>query len=90
MRDFRYDWRMKYEGTRIKITSAHKFSCHPELVWDKLMDIDLLGSIIADGKGLKKVSPKKYKGKLPVNAGPLRGKLATTIMLKKQKKPERG
>lgn len=66
----------------MKIKSKHKFKCcDPEQVWEKLMDIDLLGSIIADGKGLKKVGRNRYKGKLPLRMPAIKGKLATTFKL---------
>ena len=72
------------------IKIQHEFiSCNPEQVWEKLMDIDLLGGIIADGKGLNRVGANKYKGKLPVSLGPIQGKLRTTLKLKKLDKPKR-
>jgi len=74
----------------VSIKSRHEFKCcDPEQVWEKLMDIDLLGSIIADGRGLKKVDNNRYRGKLPVSLGPIQGKLQTTLKLKKLDKPKR-
>ena len=73
----------------MKIKSKHEFKCcDPEQVWEKLMDIDLLGSIISDRRGLQQVSRNKYEGKLPVEAGPLNGKLATSFTLKGKNKPK--
>ena len=72
------------------IKSKYEFkSCNPEQVWEKLMDVDLLGGIIADGKGLNKVGANKYEGKLPVSLGPIEGRLRTTLKLKKLDKPKR-
>lgn len=74
----------------MKIKSKHEFkSCNPEQVWEKLMDIDLLGSIIADGRGLNQVGPNMYRGRLPVSLGPIRGNLRTTLKLKNLSRPKR-
>ncbi len=73
----------------MKIKSKHEFKCcDPEQVWEKLMDIDLLGSIIADGKGLKKIGRNRYKGKLPLKMPAIKGKLATTFKLEDIDKPK--
>ena len=73
----------------MKIRSKHKFNCcNPEQVWEKLTDIDYLGGIIADGKGLKKVGKNTYKGKLPLQMPGNKGKLATTFKLKDLDKPK--
>ncbi len=67
----------------MKVKSKHTFKCcDPEQVWDKLMDVDRLGSIITEGKGLKKVGRNKYKGKLPLKMPVVKGDLATTFRLK--------
>ena len=52
------------------------------------MDIDLLGSLIADGKGLKKDGRNRYKGTLPLKMPAIKGKLATTFKLKDIDKPK--
>ena len=68
----------------MKIRSKHEFKCcDPEQVWEKLLDIDLLSSIISDGKGLRKVGKNKYRGKLPVKQAPINGKLDTSFTLRK-------
>ena len=73
----------------MKIRIKHEFKCcDPEQVWKKLMDIDLLGSIISDGKGLKKVGRNRYKGKLPLKMPAIEGNLATTFRLKEIDKPK--
>ncbi len=73
----------------MKIKSKHEFKCcDPEQVWEKLMDIDLLGSIIADGKGLKEVGRNRYKGTLPLKMPAIEGKLATTFKLEDIDKPK--
>ena len=74
----------------MKIKRKHEFKCcDPERVWEKLMDIDLLGDILADSNGFIKIGNDRYRGKLPVEAGPLSGKLSTTISLEDIKQLEK-
>ncbi|MCY4021786.1 MAG: SRPBCC domain-containing protein [Chloroflexi bacterium] len=73
----------------MKINSKHKFKCcDPEQVWDKLMDIDYLSSVISDRKGPKRIGKKKYRGQLPVKMDPIEGKLDTTFKLNDIDKPK--
>ncbi|MDE2635248.1 MAG: SRPBCC domain-containing protein, partial [Chloroflexota bacterium] len=73
----------------MKIKSKHEFKCcDRDQVWDKLTDIELLGSIIIDGKGLKKVGKNRYKGALPLKMPAIEGKLAATFKLEKMRKPK--
>lgn len=72
------------------IKSEHDFKCcEREQVWEKLMDIDLLGSIIADGRGLSQVGRNRYEGRLPVSLGPIQGNLLTTLNLMNLDRPNR-
>ena len=52
------------------------------------MDIDLLGSIISDGKGLKQTGKNSYKGNLPLKIPAIEGKLATTFKLEDIDRPK--
>ncbi len=73
----------------MKIKGKHSFKCGDrEQVWEKLTDIDYLAGLIADSKGLKQVGKNTYKGKLPLKAGPIKGKMATTFKLKSINKPK--
>ena len=69
------------------ISRHYEFNCDREHVWDSLMDIDLLSSIISDRRGLTKAGENVYKGRLPVQLGPIDGKLATTFKLSRIDKP---
>jgi carbon monoxide dehydrogenase subunit G len=46
-----------------------------------LVDIDVLGRIISDSKGLQEIGESRYQGKLPVKLGPLKGKVKTNVEL---------
>lgn len=79
----------------MKIKSKHEFNgCDAEQVWEKLLDIELLGSIIPDSKGLKKVGRNKYESWIPmtVKLKPTKVKVKTkvkiTFELKKINKPK--
>ena len=65
----------------MKIRSRHKFKCDREHVWEKLMDVDLLGSIISDRRGIRKVGESRYRGNLPIEVGPYKGKVKTHFKL---------
>ena len=56
------------------IEGSYEFEFERELVWDVLMDIDVLGSIIPGSKGLVMIGDNKYQSKLAVRVGPVNGK----------------
>ena len=56
------------------IEGSYDFDFERELVWDVLMDIDVLGSIIPGSKGLEEIGENKYQSKLAVRVGPVNGK----------------
>ena len=51
------------------IEGSYDFDSKSELVWDVLMDIDVLGSIIPGSKGLEEIGENKYQSKLSVRVG---------------------
>ncbi len=73
----------------MKIKGKHEFKCGDrEQVWDKLVDIECLRSVIPGLKGLKQTGNNTYKGKLPLKMPAIKGKLATTIKLEDLEKPK--
>ena len=63
------------------IEGSYEFDSERELVWDVLMDIDVLGSIIPGSKGLQEIGENKYESKLAVKVGPVNGKFESQIEL---------
>lgn len=63
------------------IEGSYDFDFERELVWDVLMDIDVLGSIIPGSKGLKEIGENKYESKLAVKVGPVNGKFEASFEL---------
>ena len=70
------------------IEGSYEFEFERELVWDVLMDIDVLGSIIPGSKGLQEIGENKYESKLAVKVGPVNGKFESQIELVDVTAPE--
>lgn len=70
------------------IEGSYEFEFQRELVWEVLMDIDVLGSIIPGSKGLQEVGANKYESKLAVRVGPVNGKFESSFELADVQAPE--
>lgn len=70
------------------IEGSYDFAFERELVWDVLMDIDVLGSIIPGSKGLEAIGENKYQSKLSVRVGPVNGKFEAQFELADINAPE--
>ena len=70
------------------IEGSYDFDFERELVWDVLMDIDVLGSIIPGSKGLDAIGENKYESKLSVRVGPVNGKFEAQFELADVDAPE--
>ena len=70
------------------IEGSYEFEFQRELVWDVLMDIDVLGSIIPGSKGLQEIGENKYESKLAVKIGPVNGKFESQFELVDVTAPE--
>ncbi len=70
------------------IEGSYEFEFERELVWEVLMDIDVLGSIIPGSKGLQEIGENKYESKLAVRVGPVNGKFESSFELTDVQPPE--
>ena len=70
------------------IEGSYDFEFERELVWDVLMDIDVLGSIIPGSRGLEEIGENKYQSKLAVRVGPVNGKFEANFELADMIAPE--
>ena len=70
------------------IEGSYEFEFERELVWEVLMDIDVLGSIIPGSKGLEEIGENKYQSKLSVRVGPVNGKFESSFELADVMAPE--
>lgn len=55
------------------IAGDYTFDAPQSLVWESLLDPNVLGSIMPGGKGFEKVGENQYKGVLEVKVGPVQG-----------------
>jgi len=72
----------------LHIEGTYDFDFERELVWEVLMDIDVLGSIIPGSKGLEAIGENKYESKLSVRVGPVNGKFEAQFELADIDAPE--
>ena len=70
------------------IEGSYDFEFERELVWEVLMDIDVLGSIIPGSRGLEEIGENKYQSKLAVRVGPVNGKFEANFELADIDEPE--
>ena len=70
------------------IEGSYDFDFERELVWDVLMDMEVLGSIIPGSKGLEAIGENKYQSKLSVRVGPVNGKFEAQFELTDVNEPE--
>ena len=63
------------------IEGKHNFAFEREQVWDALMDMDVLGSVIPGSQGLQEIGENKYQSKLAVKVGPVNGKFEANFQL---------
>ena len=70
------------------IEGSYDFKFQRELVWEVLMDIDVLGSIIPGSKGLNEIAENKYHSSLAVKVGPVNGKFEASFELVDVNEPE--
>ena len=70
------------------IEGSYDFKHARELVWDALMDLDVLGSIIPGSQGLEEIAENKYQSKLQVKVGPVNGKFEASFELADVNAPE--
>ncbi|MCY4144914.1 MAG: carbon monoxide dehydrogenase subunit G [Chloroflexi bacterium] len=63
------------------IEGSYDFKGERELVWDALMDLDVLGSIIPGSQGLEEIAENKYQSRLAVRVGPVNGKFEASFEL---------
>jgi carbon monoxide dehydrogenase subunit G len=63
------------------ISGEYTFDAEQKLVWDALLDPNVLGSIMPGGKGFEQVADNQYSGVLEVKVGPVQGTFQGQIKL---------
>jgi uncharacterized protein len=72
---------MHLEGT-------YEFQSNRQLVWDMLLNPEVIGSIMPGSQGLTEVEPNKFHTALVVKVGPVNGKFEANIDLADIDEPE--
>lgn len=70
------------------IEGSYDFQGERQLVWDALMDLDVLGSIIPGSQGLEEIGENKYHSRLAVRVGPVNGKFEASFELADINEPQ--
>lgn len=70
------------------IEGSYEFEFERQLVWEVLMDIEVLGSIIPGSRGLQQIGENKYQSRLAVKVGPVNGRFESNFELTNVNPPE--
>jgi uncharacterized protein len=70
------------------VSGDYTFDASQSLVWESLLDPNVLGSIMPGGKGFEKTGDNEYAGVLEVKVGPVQGTFQGQIKLTDIKAPE--
>lgn len=70
------------------ISGDYLFDAPQNLVWEALLDPNVLGSIMPGGQGIETVGENAYQGKLQIKIGPVQGTFQGDIQLSDIQAPE--
>jgi uncharacterized protein len=72
------------------IAGSHTFSGARTVVWELLLDPEVLGKTMAGTAGIRRVAPDRYEGKMGIGLGPVTaGEFDVVITLRDVVEPER-
>lgn len=72
----------------MEISGNYTFDAPQKMVWEALLDPNVLGSIMPGGKGFEKTAEDQYTGVLEVKVGPVQGTFQGQIKLSDIVAPE--
>src|SRR5689334_25090811 len=75
------------KGIFMDVSGEYTFDAPQSLVWESLLDPNVLGSIMPGGKGFEKTGDNDYAGVLEVKVGPVQGTFQGQITLTDIKAP---
>jgi carbon monoxide dehydrogenase subunit G len=75
-------------GAIMEISGEYTFDVPQELVWNAVLDPNVLGAVMPGGKGFDKVGDNVYSGLLEVKVGPVQGTFQGQIKLSDIVAPE--
>lgn len=72
----------------MELSGDYLFDAPQPVVWDALLDPNVLGQVMPGGKGFEQTSENHYKGVLEVKVGPVQGTFQGTITLSEIQPPD--
>ncbi len=72
----------------MELAGEYTFNAPREIVWESIMDPEVLAKILPGCDRLDKVSETEYKGVLNVRIGPVQGKFNGKVLLSDMNEPE--
>jgi hypothetical protein len=72
----------------MELAGNYTFSAAREVVWDSIMNPDILKNILPGCESLERVSDTEYNGVLNLRVGPVQGKFAGKVYLSELNQPE--
>ncbi|HEY53991.1 MAG TPA: carbon monoxide dehydrogenase subunit G [Caldilineae bacterium] len=73
----------------MELAGEYTFNAPRQVVWDAIMDPEVLAKILPGCERLEKVSETEYKGVLNVRIGPVQGRFNGKVLLSDLEEPER-
>ncbi len=72
----------------MELNGDYTFDAPRQVIWDALMDPDVLARILPGVESLEKVSDSEFKGVMNVRVGPVQGKFKGTVTLTDLQEPD--
>jgi len=73
----------------MELNGSYTFNAAREVIWDALMDPEVLARILPGVEKLEKVSDSEYEGVMNVRVGPVQGRFRGTVTMSELQPPER-
>ena len=73
----------------MELNGEYTFDAPRQVIWDALMDPDVLAKILPGVERLEKVSDTEFAGVMNVRVGPVQGKFKGTVILTDLQEPEK-
>lgn len=71
----------------MKIEGQHLFAASPELVWDAVIDPDVLAKVLPGCEDFHAIGENEFEGKLKIKVGPVQGEFMGNVLLSELEPP---
>lgn len=72
----------------MEISGEYTFDAPQDMVWEALLDPEVLGNVMPGGEGFEEVAENEYAGMMNIKVGPVNGKFKGGIVLSDLVEPE--